>query len=216
MTGNNNNGNKRNDAKSHELFDASPDDIEIVGDDNGDESAPQEASAQKHRAGSQNSDLEALNEQLNKIKGEYLYLRADFDNYRKQAIKERSDLVKYGAERFVVDLLEVVDNFDRALTTEVNSENYESFKQGMEMIASELSSVLDRHGVEAISSKGKPFDPNVHEALSSEPTKSFPPGHVTQEIKKAYQLHNKLIRPAQVVVATEVSAGSHPTEDESE
>lgn len=196
------NGNP-SDMTSHETFDASPDDIEIVGDD----SASHNSEDSSHST-AEGEAVKSLNQQLEKAKGEYLYLRADFDNYRKQAIKERSDLIRFGAERFIVDLLNVVDNFDRAMETEVTAENVDSFKQGMAMISAELYDVLQRHGVEAKPGEGQPFDPNIHEALSSEPTTDFPPGHITREIRKAYQLHDKLIRPAQVVVASEPSESS--------
>src|SRR5690606_602531 len=77
-----------------------------------------------------------------KFKNEFLYLRAEFENYKKQAAKERSDLRKYGAERLIVDLLSVLDVFDLALATEVTPENVENFRKGVEMTAAELKNVL--------------------------------------------------------------------------
>ena len=148
---------------------------------------------------------EASQEELEKIKKDYLYLRADFDNFKKAAIRERSELVKYGAERVVVDLLDLLDNFDRALALELTPENMGSFKEGLTLTRSAFQKMLSKFGVTAVESQGLPFDPNMHEALSSEETDKMPPGHITQEFKKAYKLHDKLIRPAQVVVAKEVS-----------
>lgn len=144
------------------------------------------------------SGLEA---ELEKAKKDYLYLAADFDNYRKNSIKERSELTKYGAERFLRDFLNVFDNFERALETEVNSDNIETFRKGVQMIAGELRHVLKSHGVEEIKSDGQPFDPSKHEALGSEPREDMPPGHVARTLKRAYKIHDKLIRPAQVTVA---------------
>lgn len=143
-----------------------------------------------------------LQSELDKSKRDYLYLLADFDNYRKNAIKERSDLTKFGSERFIRDFLGVFDNFERALETEVTPENLASFKDGVNMIAAELRSLLQRFGVEEVKSEGQPFDPAKHEALSSEPRDDMPAGSVARVFKKAYKMHDKLIRPAQVTVST--------------
>ena len=136
-----------------------------------------------------------------KWKNEYLYLRAEFDNFKKQVIKERSDLRKYGSERLVSDLLNVLDIFDTALASDLTPENTAVFRKGIEMTANELRSVLNRHGVTEIASHGHPFDPAHHEALSSEETADMAPGMVTRVFKKPYRLHDRVVRPGQVVVA---------------
>lgn len=148
------------------------------------------------------SDPVKLRSELEKAKSDYLYLLAEFDNYRKNAIKERSELVKFGPERFVREFLGVFDDFERALETEVTSENTGSFRDGVKMIAAELKALLGKFGVEEIKSEGSPFDPSMHEALSSEPHGELPPGHVVRVFKKAYKMHDKLIRPAQVTVSS--------------
>jgi len=140
-----------------------------------------------------------LKADLDKAKNDYLYLAADFDNYRKNAIKERSDLVKFGNERLIRELLNVVDNFERALESGADPEK---FRQGVEMINSEMKSLLQRFGVSEVAAQGEAFDPATHEALSSEPTSEMEPGHVLRVFKKAYKLHDRLVRPAQVVVAS--------------
>jgi molecular chaperone GrpE len=147
------------------------------------------------------NELQSAQEQADKFKNEYLYLRAEFENYKRNAIKERSDLVKYGTERLVRDFLEIMDNFERALQMNVTPENFQMFLQGVQMTATELRNMLSKHGVAEVKSEGVPFDPNAHEALSSEPTHDMAPGHILRTFKKAYKLHDKLIRPAQVVVA---------------
>ncbi len=143
-----------------------------------------------------------LKAEVEKSKKDYLYLLAEFDNYRKNAIKERSELTKYGSERFIREFLDLFDNFERALETEVNEGNFESFRQGVQMTAGELRSLLGRFGVEEVKAEGLPFDPNKHEALTSEPRDDMPAGNVAKVFKKAYKMHDKLIRPAQVTVAT--------------
>lgn len=149
---------------------------------------------------------EALAE-AEKFKNEYLYLRAEFENFKKHSVKERSDLRKYGSERLVVDLLNVLDIFETALATSTDQDNgavaaaAANFRTGIEMTARELKSVLNRHGINDVPSKGQPFDPAIHEALSSEETSESAPGTITQVFKKPYKLHDRVIRPGQVVVA---------------
>lgn len=147
------------------------------------------------------AEVQKLQEQAEKYKNEYLYLRAEFENYKRNVLKERSDLLKFGSERLVRDLLGVVDNFERALQVNVTPENFSTFKQGIDMTAQELRNLLQSHSVQEVPTEGVAFDPTLHEALSSEPTDKVPPGHVARVFKKAYKLHDKLVRPAQVVVA---------------
>lgn len=147
------------------------------------------------------SDVQKLQEQAEKFKNDFLYLRAEFENYKRNAVKERSDLLKYGGERFIRDLLEVVDNFERALQVTVAADSFATYKQGVEMTAQELKSLLQRHSVTEVPSQGAPFDPMIHEALGAEPTEQVAPGHVMRVFKKPYKFHDKVIRPGQVVVA---------------
>jgi molecular chaperone GrpE len=147
------------------------------------------------------SEIKKLQEQSEKYKNDYLYLRAEFENYKRNAIKERSETIKYGSERLINEILGVADNFERALQTKVSPETMNTYVQGVEMTANELKQVLQRNGVTEVKVEGTPFDPNTMEALSSEPTNEMAPGHVFRVFKKAYKLHDKVIRPAQVVVA---------------
>jgi molecular chaperone GrpE len=110
-------------------------------------------------------------------------------------------LVKYGSERAAIEVLNVIDNFDRALSVKVTPESMNNFIKGIEMTANELKQALSRLGIQEVNCQGVPFDPFVHEALSSEETSDVPEGHVFRVFKKAYKLHDKVIRPAQVVVA---------------
>ncbi len=150
------------------------------------------------------SDLELAQDDVQKWKNEYLYLRAEFENYKKNAIKERSDLLKFGAERIARDVLEVMDNFERALEIKASAETLQNFKTGIEMTAKELKDALAKHGIQEVPSHGQPFNPLHHEAISSEATASVPAGHVSRVFKKPYKLHDKIIRMGQVVVASEI------------
>jgi len=149
------------------------------------------------------SSSEELKTLAEKFKNDFLYLRAEFENYKRNAIKERSDLLKYGSERFVVDVLGVLDNFERALDAKVSPENLANFVKGIEMTHQELKGVLTKFGVTEVPAQGLAFDPMVHEALSSEETDAVKSGHISRVFKKPYKLHDKVVRPAQVIVAKE-------------
>ncbi|MCB0419796.1 MAG: nucleotide exchange factor GrpE [Bdellovibrionales bacterium] len=176
--------------------------IEFVGVEDAANESRSEGSSHKMPS---NKELDELREELEKSKNEYLYLQAEYENHRRQAIKERSDLLKYGAEHLVRDLLNVVDIFDMALQTDVTPENFDQFRKGVEMTSKELLNCFERHGIKKLESHGKPFDPQVHEALSSEATDQIAAGHVHRVHKDAFKLHDRVIRPAQVVVAKEPS-----------
>jgi molecular chaperone GrpE len=164
-----------------------------------------EASTAQNSDAAGTDELQRTKAELDKAKKDLLYLAAEFENYKKNVIKDRSDLRKYGSERMVVDLLNVLDIFETALKTEVTPETLQVFKKGVEMTAAELKSVLQRHGVEEIPAHGQPFNPSSHEAISSEATDAVPEGHISQVFKKPYKLHDRVVRPGQVVVATKKS-----------
>ncbi|MEK6774600.1 MAG: nucleotide exchange factor GrpE [Bdellovibrionota bacterium] len=152
-------------------------------------------------AGELNNEMQKLQEQTEKFKNDYLYLRAEFDNFRKNTIKERADLLKFGARNLAVDLLAVLDNFERANSVTVTSENFSTFVKGIEMTSSELKNALTKNGISEIICEGQPFDPSLHEALSSEISDTAQPGSILRVFQKGYRLQDKIIRPAQVVVA---------------
>ncbi len=138
------------------------------------------------------------------IRNDYLYLRAEFDNYKKNAIKERSDILKYSGERLASDLLAVLDVFEKALATDINENNYQSFKQGVEITAVELKKTLEKHGIFEIPSFETKFDPNLHEAISQVPTKDYSENTIIDVFKKGYKYHDKVLRHSQVVVSKEL------------
>ena len=148
------------------------------------------------------SELDLAIEEAAKWKNDFLYLKAEFENYKRNALKERSDLLKFGAERIARDILDVVDNFERALQVKLSPETLQTFKVGIEMTAKELKEMLAKHGVQEIPSEGQAFNPAHHEAISSEPTTALPAGHVARVFKKPYKLNDKVLRMGQVVVAT--------------
>jgi molecular chaperone GrpE len=153
--------------------------------------------------GSANNPDEAveLKNQVEKLQNDILYLKADFENYKKRMIKERSDVLKYGSENLVVALLDLLDNFERAMSIEIKPENIQSFAEGVKMISGEFKNILNRFGVSEIKALGENFDPSHHEAMGTEPTNEYKPGYVSKVFTKPYKLHDRLIRPGKVVVA---------------
>lgn len=172
-----------------------------MSNENKNENTPENAS-NSAEATPVKSELDMALEEAAKWKNDFLYLKAEFENYKRNAIKERSDLLKFGTERIARDILDVVDNFERALQVHLTAETIATFKTGIEMTAKDLKDCLTKHGIQEIPSEGHPFNPAHHEALSSEPTTAVPDGHISKVFKKPYKLHDKVIRTGQVVVAT--------------
>ena len=152
---------------------------------------------------------EVEDEELTKLRLEaeanydkYLRSVAEFENYKKRALKERSDLLKYGGESLARDILDIVDQLKIALKHE-GSGTAEEFMKGVRMVFDNLIQVLARHQVVGEDSVGKPFDPTKHEALATIPSEEYAAGTVMEEFKGAFMFKDKLLRPAQVVVAKE-------------
>lgn len=164
-----------------------------------------------------NAQLEASmakgRELMGKIKDEHekmLRAVADLENYKKRARKELEETQKFGNEKLLKDFLPVIDNIDRALEP-ANSADLASLRKGVEMIRKLLEDTLGKHGVKSFSSKGKPFDPNVHEAMSQAETDDMPPNHVYAEVLRGFTLNDRLVRPGLVVVS-KAKSGSKPAE----
>lgn len=129
---------------------------------------------------------------------------ADFENFKKRAARERQDAIKYANEALIEKLLTVLDNFEMAQAAVQTGapDALQSLQEGVAMIHQQLRNVLAGAGLEEIDASGKPFDPNLHEAVSQAETEAVPEGHVAQQLRKGYKLRERLLRPAAVIVAT--------------
>ena len=144
----------------------------------------------------------ALNEKLKQAVNDNLYLRAEFENFKKRSAKEKSQLIRYSGEQLISTLAdEVLDDLDRAIHSAEKEGSFENLKRGLDMIHKKLLQVLNRFGVEILDPTGEVFDPSHQEALSYIKTSQTPEGHVAKTFKKAYKLHDRVIRPAKVVLA---------------
>lgn len=146
----------------------------------------------------QESEEKEISKDEEELNTRYLRLAADFQNYKKRVEKEKGDIYAYANEKIVVELLDVIDNFERAL--EHSGEN-ESFAEGMNMIFKQFKGVLEKSGVEEMNALGEPFDPNFHHAVLTENSVEYESGEITQVLQKGYLLNKKVIRPAMVKVA---------------
>lgn len=130
-----------------------------------------------------------------------LRLQADFDNYKKRLDKERIEFIKFANEEIVVDILKIVDDFERAVEAGKSKHDFDVLYEGIEMIYKDTKEFLKKNGVAEIDAKGKPFNPHEHEAMMQEETDEHPEGHVSEEFQKGYMLNGRIIRPAKVKVA---------------
>ena len=151
----------------------------------------------------ENTDKESekLKQDFENLNNQYLRLAADFDNYRKRQAQEREALLKYGAEECMKKVIEVVDNFDRALTMVEKIDTVEKMKETFYVLNKQLSESLSKLGLEQIKSVGEVFDPNLHEAVMQTPTDEYPEDTIINELQKGYKLGEKVLRPAMVSVA---------------
>ncbi len=124
---------------------------------------------------------------------------AEFENFRKRSQKEKEDAAKFGNEKLLKDFLPVMDNLERALD-HVEQHDLAQVIEGVKLVQKLFESTLARHGVTGFSAVGKPFDPSLHEALMQKESDE-PPGTVVSEMAKGYKLHDRLVRPAAVVVS---------------
>ena len=151
----------------------------------------------------ENTDKESekLKQDFENLNNQYLRLAADFDNYRKRQAQEREALLKYGAEECMKKIIEVVDNFDRALTMVEKIDTVEKMKETFYVLNKQLTESLSKLGLEQIKSVGEVFDPNMHEAVMQTPTDEYPEDTIITELQKGYKLGEKVLRPAMVSVA---------------
>jgi molecular chaperone GrpE len=145
------------------------------------------------------SELAALTE----FKDKYYYLAAEFENTRKRFAREKDNLLKYGNEKVLSALLEVVDNLERTSTALVDDKDEKiiNIVTGVNMVQAQFLEVLKNNGLEEVESVGKSFDPKFHEALAQQPSDEKADQEIIQEYQKGYILNGRLIRAAKVVVA---------------
>ncbi|HPC86956.1 MAG TPA: nucleotide exchange factor GrpE [Smithellaceae bacterium] len=168
--------------------------------------ADQTAPTEEKDTGSLTDEVSVLKEELAAREKEakenydrYLRAAADLENYRKRAARERADIIKYGKEDLIRDILPFLDSLDRALEHK-DTDDAQAFREGVALIQEQLLCCLKKHGVEKIESVGTDFDPNLHEALMQMESPDHEDNQVMSEMEKGYLLNGRLIRPSRVCV----------------
>lgn len=147
------------------------------------------------------AQIDRLTAELEEQKKEYLFLRADFDNYRKRTLREREELIKNAAERVMLSVLPVVDDFERGLAAAQKSADAESMLTGFELIYNKLIKHLNDNGVKAMESTGKDFDADLHDAIATIPAPTPElKGKVVDTTTRGYMINDKVLRHAKVAV----------------
>lgn len=141
------------------------------------------------------AELAAANDRI-------LRLQAEMQNLRNRTAREISEERRYAALPIVRELLPVIDNIDRAIGAAERAGEAENLLEGFRLVRQQLATILTQHHCEPIEADGQPFDPDFHEAISQQPSDDHPAGHVMLVTQEGYKLHDRVVRPAQVVVSS--------------
>lgn len=150
--------------------------------------------------------IQELEKEVDTNYDKFLRVTADFDNYKKRAAREMSDLRKFANENILREMLSVVDNLERAIESGSKQDSdKQTLLEGVEITLKDLFRLFEKYGVKDFKSEGEPFDPVFHQAMMQEQTNDYPDNVVLNELQKGYTIHERLLRPAMVVVAKNVS-----------
>ncbi len=177
---------------------------EIEIEDIGSEAEPEDAEDAAAEEADNSDKTDSPGDKENKASEEdeawsdkYARLMADFQNFKKRTEKEKADVYSFANEKIMTDLLQVIDNFERALGSECQDQAY---AEGMQMIFKQFTDILKGAGLEEIEAVGHDFDPNFHHAVLTDSNPDFDSGKVTEVLQKGYKLNGKVIRPSMVKV----------------
>jgi len=148
------------------------------------------------------SDTNQLASELAAANDRALRLQAEMQNLRNRTSREIADERRYAALPVLRDLLPVLDNIDRAIGAAENAGEPENLLAGFRLVKQQLETLIGRHHCKPIAAEGEPFDPHFHEAILQQPSSDVPAGHVMQVTQTGYKLHDRVVRPAQVIVSS--------------
>ncbi|MER2063813.1 MAG: nucleotide exchange factor GrpE [Alkalibacterium sp.] len=147
------------------------------------------------------NELDKVYKELDDVTDRYLRLQAELANIRKRQERERQDLLRFSSQSLAKELIPVLDNLERALTIEADTEAGENLKKGIEMVHKSFIQAFEKQGIEVIDPLGEPFDPNYHEAYTQVPANEGQDSNeVAQVFEKGYKLHERVLRAAKVSV----------------
>nr|WP_229716785.1 nucleotide exchange factor GrpE [Paenibacillus aceti] len=148
-----------------------------------------------------NGELKKLQAELLEQQQRLLRVQADYDNFRRRTVKEKEDLAKYASSKLISELLPVIDNFERALSTVSDNEEVAAYAKGVEMIIRQFETVLQAEGLVKMETVGEVFNPEFHQAIMQVESDEYEEGIVVEEVQRGYLLKDKVLRPAMVKVS---------------
>jgi molecular chaperone GrpE len=149
------------------------------------------------------TELETAKQEAAETYDRFLRISAEFENYKKRSAREMDDCRKYANQTLIKEMLAVVDNLERALNSlNGNLSNDKCLTDGVHLTLKEILKVFEKFNVKPIESIGQPFDPNFHQAMMQEETDDYPENTIITELQKGYMIHDRLLRPSMVVIAT--------------
>jgi molecular chaperone GrpE len=162
---------------------------------------------QGNATGAEMATLQAKLTEAEQQREQYLDLaqrtRAEFENYQKRMARDQATERRYAQAPLAADLLAPIDNLDRATVAAQQAGEKGPLVQGVTMVQSQLLDILRRHGITRMDVQGKPFDANLHEAVMQQPTVEYPPHTVMQVLEPGYMIHERVLRPARVIVSAQ-------------
>ncbi|QEN09911.1 nucleotide exchange factor GrpE [Oceanispirochaeta crateris] len=158
--------------------------------------------------------VNALTQENSDLKDQYLRKHAEFENFRKRMAREKAESVKYGNQELLKDLIEVIDNFDRAIKSSKDSQDFNSFKEGISMIEQQFTGMLEsKWSLKKMETEGLEYDPNAHEALMMEESSDIQVPTVLEDFQAGYTLYDRVLRPAKVKVGKPVAPAADKKEE---
>ncbi len=171
--------------------------------DDSQERAVDEALASEDNSGEETVSIVSLLAQVDQANDRVLRAQAELENVRKRARRDMDEQRKYANLPLISDLLPAFDNLDRAVEAAEQNENATGLLEGVKMVAVQIQSILEQYNCRRLAaSNGDTFDPHVHQAIAQEPSEEIPAGSITREVQVGYQLHDRVIRPSQVMVSS--------------
>lgn len=161
-----------------------------------------EGAAEQPRPDSGAGELESLRREVEQLRERNLRLLADMRNLQQRAERERAESLQYAESQFARELLVVLDDLERTLLAAGGTDSIQAVAEGVRMVHEHFLKVLKSRRIEPIAALGRPFDPHYHEALLHQPSDTYPAGTVSQELARGYTMHQRVLRPARVVVSS--------------
>ncbi|MEC0247893.1 nucleotide exchange factor GrpE [Paenibacillus chitinolyticus] len=148
-----------------------------------------------------NAELDELRKAAEESQQRLLRAQADFDNFRRRTRQEKEEFAKYASLKLIEQMLPVIDNFDRALVSSRETQDFEALTKGIEMVYRQLGQLMTQEGLTPIEAVGQPFNPEFHQAIMQVESDDYEEGIVVEEVQKGYMLKDKVIRPSMVKVS---------------